>query len=142
VQPFRFRFRVRYHECDAQKIVFNARWGDYVDVAVTEYTRALLGTGDPDGTDWKLVRQVLEWKASARYDDVVDASVRTLRVGTTSFTLGTEMRKGDQLLVTAETVYVVTSPDDGRKRPVPDELRAHLEAGAPGVIVDCSGQRA
>jgi hypothetical protein len=27
-------FRVRYGECDAQKIVFNARWGDYIDPAL------------------------------------------------------------------------------------------------------------
>ena len=40
---FRFRFRVRYGECDAQQIVFNARWADYVDIAATEYTRALFG---------------------------------------------------------------------------------------------------
>src|SRR5262245_38413749 len=35
--PFRFLLRVRYGEVDAQKVVFNARWGDYVDLAVTEY---------------------------------------------------------------------------------------------------------
>jgi len=27
--PFRFLLRVRYGEVDAQKIVFNARWGDW-----------------------------------------------------------------------------------------------------------------
>ena len=41
---FRFRFRVRYGECDAQQIVFNARWADYVDLATTEYTRVLFGS--------------------------------------------------------------------------------------------------
>jgi len=35
-EPFRFIFRVRYAECDPQQIVFNARWGDYVDIAATE----------------------------------------------------------------------------------------------------------
>ena len=41
--PFRFRFRVRYGECDAQGVVFNARYGDYVDIAVNEYIRTLFG---------------------------------------------------------------------------------------------------
>ena len=41
--PFRLLFRVRYGECDAQNIVFNARWGDYVDIASTEYMRSLFG---------------------------------------------------------------------------------------------------
>jgi len=37
--PFRLLLRVRYGECDAQQVVFNARYGDYVDVAATEFYR-------------------------------------------------------------------------------------------------------
>ena len=44
-EPFRFRFRVRYNECDAQLVVFNARYADYVDLAMTEFMRALFQTG-------------------------------------------------------------------------------------------------
>ena len=69
----RHLLRVRYGECDAQSIVFNARWADYVDIAVTEYTRALFGSTDPAvaGLDWRLRRQTLEWRAPARFDEVV-----------------------------------------------------------------------
>lgn len=140
--PFRYRFRVRYHECDAQAIVFNARWGEYVDVATTEYTRALFGAAAPDaiGIDWRLVRQVTEWRAPGRFDDVLEARVRTVRVGTTSFTLATEFHRGDEgPLVTAETVYVVVDPAANAKRPVPDAARRALEAGAPGRLVDATG---
>jgi acyl-CoA thioester hydrolase len=133
-------FRVRYQECDAQKIVFNARWGEYVDLATAEYTRALFGSVDPavSGLDWKLVRQTLEWKASAHYDEVIEARVRTVRVGTTSFTLATEFVRwpDDVVLVTAETVYVATDPALGTKLPVIDDHRRKFEAGAAGVIVD------
>ena len=141
--PFRFLFRVRYHECDAQKIAFNARWGEYVDLASAEYTRALFGSVDPEvsGIDWRLVRQTIEWKASGRYDDVIEARVHTVRVGTTSFTLATQfLRWPDGApLVTAETVYVATDPVRGIKQPVSDAHRQKLEAGAPGVVVDHAG---
>jgi acyl-CoA thioester hydrolase len=40
MKPFRYYLRVRYSECDSQKVVFNARYGEYVDLAVTEYVRA------------------------------------------------------------------------------------------------------
>lgn len=140
--PFRFLFRVRYHECDAQKIVFNARWGDYADVASTEYVRALLGSADPDvtGLDWRLVRQTTEWKAPARFDDVLEARVHTARVGTTSFTLATEFRRWPEgsLLVTVETVCVATDRVAGHKTPVPDAFRQKLEGGAD-VVVDHAG---
>jgi len=33
MKPFTLYLRVRYGECDAQKVVFNARYADYVDVA-------------------------------------------------------------------------------------------------------------
>ena len=33
---FRYYLRVRYGECDAQKVVFNARYADYIDLATTE----------------------------------------------------------------------------------------------------------
>jgi acyl-CoA thioester hydrolase len=141
--PFRFRFRVRYQECDAQKIVFNSRWGEYVDLSSAEYTRILFGSVDPEvsGIDWRLVRQTIEWKAPGRYDEVIEARVRTVRVGTTSFTLATEFIRctdGAQL-VTAETVYVSTHPVTGVKQSVTDEHRRLFEAGAAGVLVDQSG---
>ena len=41
MKPFTCYLRVRYGECDAQKVVFNSRYGDYVDVAVNEFLRAL-----------------------------------------------------------------------------------------------------
>ena len=39
--PFRYYLRVRYAECDAQKVVFNARYGAFVDLGFTEFLRAL-----------------------------------------------------------------------------------------------------
>jgi acyl-CoA thioester hydrolase len=138
--PFRYLLRVRYAECDAQGIVFNARWGDYIDVAASEYTRVLFGSVDPkvSGADWRLVKQTTEWRAPGRFDDVLDFRVRTVRIGTTSFTLATEvLRFPDGVpLVTCETVYVVVDVADGTKRPIADHLRAALDRGAPGVIVD------
>jgi acyl-CoA thioester hydrolase len=141
--PFRFLFRVRYQECDAQKIVFNARWAEYVDLSSTEYIRALFGSIDPDvaGLDWKVVRQTVEWKASGRFDDVLEARVRTVRLGTTSFTLATEFVRwpDDAIRVTAETVYVAVDPVHGTKQPISDDHRRTFEAGAPGIVVDHAG---
>jgi acyl-CoA thioester hydrolase len=139
-EPFRLLLRVRWAECDPQGIVFNARWGDYVDIATADYSRALFGGVDPSATglDWRLVNYTIAWRAPARYDDVIEIRVRTLRVGTTSFALAIELgRHADQMpLASAETVCVMTDPVTGLKREVPDAARAALERGAPGVVVD------
>jgi len=140
--PFRYLLRVRYGECDPQKIVFNARYGDYTDLATTEYQRALWGVIDgPDALDVRLVRQVTEWRSPARFDDVVAVDVTTRAIGTTSFTLGCELRRWPDgpVLATTETVYVAVDAEAGVKRPVPDGHRRALERGAPGVIVDHAG---
>ena len=89
-KPFRYYLRVRYQDCDAQHVVFNARYGEYADLACFEFLRAALPrpTDGMDGTfECQTVRQVTEWKRPARFDDVLEISMRTSRIGTTSFTM-------------------------------------------------------
>jgi len=137
---FRYYLRVRYGECDAQKVVFNARYADYIDLATTEFVRAL-GFGEvlaSGSLDYQMVKLVVEWKAPARYDQVLELSVHATRLGNTSFTLATEFRIAGQpeIIVTAETVNVAVEAHTLRKAPLPPDFRAALEKGAPGVITD------
>ncbi len=143
--PFRYLLRVRYGECDAQKVVFNARYADYVDLAVTEFLRAVWGDAIfGGGLDYRLVKQTVEWRSPARFDEVLELRVRTVRIGTTSFTLAVEIRghADGRPIVAAETVYVLVGEKDQTKRPIPDENRRALEAGAPGVVTDHAGATA
>lgn len=130
---FRYYLRVRYGECDAQKVVFNARYAEYVDLAVTEFLRAL-GYGEAlvsGELDYQLVKQVIEWKAPARFDQVLEATVSARSLGTTSFTLAVGFRIAGtpEVIVTAETVYVLVDTHTLAKKPLPPDLRAKLEAG-------------
>jgi len=140
--PFQYRLRVRYAECDAQKVVFNARYGDYVDLASSEFFRALgYGAELLDGRlDYQLVRQLTEWQAPARHDDVLAISVTSPRQGTTSFQLDFAFRRLGEtaLLARVETVYVLVTPALA-KRPLPDDFRARLIAGADGLVTDHAG---
>ncbi len=51
------------------------------------------------------------------------------------------MRKAGSpdLLATIETVYVNVDPKTFRKREIPPEMRAALEAGAAGKVTDHAG---
>ena len=140
---FRYFLRVRYHECDAQKIVFNSRYGDYIDLATTEYLRAL-GFGEAlinGSLDYRLVKQTTEWKAPARCDDVLEGRVRCLRTGTTSFVVTSEFRVAstEPVLATAETVYVCIDAATLTKMMVTPALRAALDRGAGNVVTDHAG---
>ena len=140
---FRYYLRVRYGECDAQKVVFNSRYSDYVDISTSEYLRAL-GYGDAlmsGELDFQLVKQTVEWKAPAHFDQVLEISVYASRLGNTSFTFTTEFRvAGDpRIIVTVETVYVLVQAHTLTKMPLPPELRSALEEGAKGKITDHAG---
>jgi acyl-CoA thioester hydrolase len=142
--PFRYYLRVRYQECDAQNVVFNARYADYVDLACFEFLRAALPrpTDVYDGSfECQTVRQVIEWKAPARLDNVLEISMRASRIGTTSFTLSAEMRRAGEaeILVTTETVYVHVDAKTFTKREIEPKMRAVLEAGARGKTTDHAG---
>lgn len=140
---FRYYLRVRYGECDAQKVAFNARYGDYVDLATTEFLRALgyeqeLVSGE---LDYQVVKQTVEWRAPARFDQVLEIAVYALRLGTTSFALAAEVRIAghEAVIAQAETVYVRVNHRTLAKMPLPDDFRAALESGAAGRVTDHAG---
>jgi acyl-CoA thioester hydrolase len=142
--PFRYYLRVRYQDCDAQHVVFNARYGEYADIACFEFLRAVLPrpTDAMDGTfELQTVRQVTEWKSPARFDDVLEISMRTTGIGTSSLTLSAEMRRagGAAVLVTTETTYVHVDPKTFRKRAIAPAMRTALEEGARGRMADHAG---
>jgi acyl-CoA thioester hydrolase len=143
-QPFRFRFRVRYSECDAQQVVFNARYADYADLAVTEFMRTVAGSYTEllaRGLDFQVAKLILEWQAPARFDEVIEARLRTLKLGNTSFVLEQNMVRvadGAQLC-RVEAVHVMMATEPFEKIRIPDDMRELLEEGAPGALVDQSG---
>jgi acyl-CoA thioester hydrolase len=139
-RPFRYYLRVRYIECDAQKVVFNSRYSEYVDVGINEFLRAagVLGDFISGPLDFQLVKQTVEWKAPARFDQVLELRIAATRLGTTSFTIGTQFRVAgeERVIVTVETIYVLVDGKTLTKLPLPDAIRAALQEGAAGRVTD------
>jgi acyl-CoA thioester hydrolase len=137
---FRYLLRVRYIECDAQKVVFNSRYAEYVDVGIDEFLRAagVLDQFVSGHLDFQLVKQTVEWKAPARFDQVLELSIVTKHLGTTSFTLTTTFRVAgeERVIATVETIYVLVDATTLTKQPLPDSLRTALAEGAQGKTTD------
>lgn len=141
---FRFRHRVRYGECDPQQVVFNARYGDFIDIGITEYLRHLLDGIhglNARGLDMMVVKQTKEWRAPARFDDVLEQSIRTGRIGTTSFSILTDFARlpDGAPVMNAETVYVMTMFGAPEKRAIPADIISLLRNGVPDRLVDHAG---
>jgi acyl-CoA thioester hydrolase len=134
------RLRVRWAEVDRQGIVFNGHYLTYFDVGITEYWRAI-GCPYPEGlaehgSDLYVVKALLEYQASAHYDDLIDVCVRVQRIGRSSVQFVLEIRREAEVLVSGEVVYVNADPATRRSAPVPAFLReaiARFEGRDPSV---------
>ncbi|TDQ39837.1 YbgC/YbaW family acyl-CoA thioester hydrolase [Tepidicella xavieri] len=125
-----------------QKIVFNAHYLMYFDVAMTEYWRALAMPYEESmhgmGGDLYVKKASVEFHASARMDDLLDVGMRCSRLGNSSITMTGAIFRGESLLISAELIYVFADPATQTSRPIPAALRALMEgyeAGEPVLQV-------
>jgi acyl-CoA thioester hydrolase len=127
--PFVHRLRVRYHECDAQGVVFNANHFAYFDVALTELWREHFGSYAAlveSGADVVVRDAQATFHAPARFDDEIDLEVTVERLGTTSMVLAIAERRGGELLVDGRMTYVFVVPATGAKQEIPGFVRERL----------------
>ena len=71
-EPFVHTLRVRYGECDAQGVLFNAHYLAYVDDTITELWRAAFGsyaTMLRRGIDIVVAEANLRFRGGARFDE-------------------------------------------------------------------------
>lgn len=127
--------RVRYHETDQQGFLFNSRYLEITDVALTEFTRSI---GWPyqqllrAGADPSLVRAEIDFKAPARFDDVLDVDVVCTRVGTASFSTLTRMTRAGTEIAEVRITYVNVDAATAKSRPLPAAVADALRASIPG----------
>jgi acyl-CoA thioester hydrolase len=127
--PFVHQLRVRYHECDAQGIVFNANHFAYFDITLTELWRATFGSYDAmvdAGTDVVVVDAQATFHASPRFDDVLHMEMTIEKLGNTSMVSRFEEKRDGELLVTGRMVHVFVTPGANTKQQIPDDVREHL----------------
>ena len=131
---FKFRLRVRWGECDAQGIVFNAQYINYIEVAQAEYFRRLGMSHYSEDVrkrfDLATVKATLEYLAPARVDDLLDIYTGVSRIGNSSITFSTEMYlpEDDAPCNRAEIIYANFDADTGIPRSVPDDIRALIHS--------------
>ncbi|RMB51514.1 acyl-CoA thioester hydrolase [Sphingomonas sp. PP-CE-3A-406] len=131
---FSARFRVRYAEIDGQRIVFNSRYLEYADVAVTEFWEWTgIAEALPDvwpTTEFNVRRTEIDYLKPFRLGDTVEAFVRIEKLGTTSLTKRFELAHAEtgELHTVITMVSVHVDLETGRPVALPDTIRTVLEA--------------
>ena len=128
-EPYRHTLRVRYAECDAQGVVYFARYPFFFDVAMTELWRERIGPYDEmvqNGHDLVVAEMNVRYRAPALFDDEVDVAIDDVRIGETSLTFDWRLLRDDDLLVEGMVRQVCIDPPTKQKKPLPDDVRAAL----------------
>lgn len=126
--------RVRYSEVDPQSIVFNSRYLEFFDAAMTEFYRqhgyAPMGFVGSD-YDPVVVKVEVNYVSSARLDDVLHIPVWCSRMGNSSLDLSFEIRRepDQELIATATITYVNIDQVKRTSIPIPDHVRTALSDG-------------
>ncbi len=126
---FHHRFRVRWSETDAQGVVFNARYLDYADIAITEYWRAakLREMAGDQPMEFHVKKATVTWFAPIKPDEMIEVMARTIATGRTSLTQIVEIHGvrddgADDLRAVADIVSVHVDLAEHRPMPLPDWL--------------------
>lgn len=132
MEDFRFshRLKVRYSEIDGQKIVFNAHYLTYLDIAVSEYFSEgleldLLKLSEEGVFDFVLAKSTLEYKNPARLGDWLTIWSGVERLGNSSFTMRFKITREEEpsLILLGEIIYVSFNEQKGGPQPIPDMIR-------------------
>jgi acyl-CoA thioester hydrolase len=126
--------RVYYEDTDFSGLVYHASYLRFLERGRTEFLRAAgvdqstLHAGD-EALVFAVRRMTIDWLRPARMDDVVEVETRTHEVRGASLTVSQAIRRGPDILVTAEVKVAALA--NGRPARIPDALRAILsQAGA------------
>jgi acyl-CoA thioester hydrolase len=127
---------VRYSEVDSQGWVYNTRYLEYVDHAVTMWMRAKGVVYEElrhDRWDFVLRHAEADWLLPARADECLDVTVELSRMGNSSFDVASEVLRDSRVpLFRARITYVTLDPTTNQAAPTPDSVRAALaRSGLP-----------
>ncbi|WP_454810494.1 acyl-CoA thioesterase [Paenarthrobacter nitroguajacolicus] len=126
---------MRNHEVDSQGFLFNSRYLEVADVAMTEFFRSI-GWPYPklvaEGTDPSVVSAVLSFKSPAYFDDILNVDVKCRSVGNSSFAIDVEIARGGMAVANVELVYVNVDASQARSRPLPEAIALALHGALQG----------
>jgi len=129
------RFRVRYHETDAMRIVHHTAYIIWFEEGRSALTRALgypYAQMEADGVALAVAEVTARYHQPARYDEEVRVTTRLVALRSRGMTFAYEIRRAADgaLLVTGETKHISVD-GAGQVKRIPDAIRTKLLGTRP-----------
>jgi acyl-CoA thioester hydrolase len=131
--PFRHAIRVRFAETDAMGVLHHAAYVPYLEEARVEYLRALerpYQSIREAGFDLAVLELVVQYRRSARFDELVQVHTRVASFRGASFQMDYLLTVDDEVCALAATVHGVVDPT-GRATRAPQWMKDLLTATSP-----------
>jgi acyl-CoA thioester hydrolase len=132
---FELEITPRFRDIDSLGHVNNAVYLTYMEEARTKYYMQTAQTTRLDEIEFILASAKVDFRSPIAWGETVVIRVWPTRIGTSSFTLGYEMRvKGEgRLAAEAESVQVAYDYATKKSTPIPAPFRRALEAELPAT---------
>ena len=127
-----FRFwtpvTIRYSDQDSMGHVNNCAYAAYAEAGRTMFLGGLLDFEMHPSIDFILASVKIDYLKEIYYPGSVNIGTRILKLGTKSMTLGTGMFLTGEAVAIAESVNLFFDMRIRKTIPIPDDIRAQLEA--------------
>ncbi|RJX30767.1 MAG: tol-pal system-associated acyl-CoA thioesterase [Oxalobacter sp.] len=131
-QIFTWPVRVYVEDTDFGGVVFYANYLKYFERVRSEFLRSLGVTQQSLVEAHRLMFVVnhisVDYRSPARMDDDLLVTVQPKKVGRASITFLQEVKRGAQLLVSAEVGIACVNMDTMRPHPIPEFMRTKMQA--------------
>lgn len=123
--------RVYYEDTDFSGVVYHARYLHFMERGRTDFLRCLgveqarLHAGEGEGLAFVVHRMEIDFKGSARMDDILTIVTVSEKAAGAKLVLAQEVRVGERLLIAARVTVAVVNRA-GRPRRLPADLAARF----------------
>jgi len=126
------KVKVRYSEIDCQRIVYNSHYLTYFDISISELLDDLFNQDTyikETNNEFHTVAVQMDFKAPARLNDQLEVYSSIKKVGNSSLIFYQEIYKegSDELLNSAEIVWVHTNQAEMKAATIPEDLRKKFD---------------
>src|SRR5664279_3027782 len=130
--PHKLPIRVYYEDTDFSGVVYHASYLRFLERGRTEFLRArgiehrgIFAEGGAGGFHFVVRAMTIEFLRPARMDDMISVVTNLSAVRGASIEMGQQIRRGDEVLLTAEVKIAVVA--EGKARRIPEEVLAKFK---------------
>jgi acyl-CoA thioester hydrolase len=123
-----YQEKVRFSDTDMIGHVNNVAFVALIESGRVNFTRSGVIEGMPPDILVVMRRIELDYRAELHWPAEVDIGSRLLRLGRTSFAIGSGVFDGERCVATSVTTLVVIDRNTRRPAPIPDVVRAGMMA--------------